>query len=542
MKHNDCHNPDSAALPKRVIEISGDPSVAPKLLVSTGETGQYVVLSHCWGKTPIAKLTDSLIPAFQKAIPFDLLSKSFSDAIDITRRLGFRYLWIDALCISQDNAEDWREEAPKMASYYGRSALMISATAAEDSSKGFLHDRHVPVSPMLGPERRYCLRQRLLRWDWDIDRSILSTRGWAAQERMLSPRILHFTKRQLIWECAEGFKFEASGIQEVQVGSGQIDQRFSKKKLQPYVTRAFEPPMDLIDEEVQRKDILERVRAWQQCVDEYSSRSLTIPSDKFHALSGVASIINHDGKMGQYLAGIWSNYVAAGLAWGRQYALLTPPPAYRAPSWSWASVDGTIGSLILASPPKLLEPTHNDEGRMWAAKFDIELVEHLIKLQDESNPYGTVLEGSYIVIKGTYITADEHRRLSKQLDNIGFDGQSIGLDKSNAFSCPCCGPRGPDDLGDGSDEDDDDDFDPRGRKRDYGDPHYDLCLFLFSDVWHNPGGFVDLLLLRWTDKDKKIAERVGLSRITIWEHEGPRESFCEKFLAADWKRAELKLV
>lgn len=528
-------------LPKRVIEISNDPSVAPRLLHNSGDLGQYVVLSHCWGNTTITKLTDSMIPSFQKAIPIDQLPKSFSDAIYITRRLGFRYLWIDALCISQDNAEDWAEEAPKMASYYGGSALMISASSAEDNSKGILHDRHVPISPMMGPNKKYCLRQRLLRWDWDISHSNLSTRGWAAQERMLAPRILHFTKRQLIWECSEGFKFEASGIQETIVGSGQIDYNFSKKKLQPYVTRAFEPPIDLGVEQAIREDVLERVRIWQQCVDEYSSRRLTIPSDKFPALSGVAAIINHDAQMGQYLAGVWSNHIAAGLAWGRQYALLTPPPAYRAPSWSWASVDGSISSLILASPVNLLETPSDDTGKMWAAKFDINLVEHHIKLQDEPNPYGVVLEGSYIIIEGTCITKDEHLRLSKELSKLRFDGQTIALDRTNAYSCPCCGPPGPDSLDDNLDEDDPDSSKQQG-KAEQGDAHFDLFLFLFSDVWHNPDGFVDLLLLRWTDEDNRVAERVGLSRTKIWSHEGPKESFCEKFLAADWKRMELKLV
>jgi hypothetical protein len=75
-----------------------------------------------------------LLPQFENAISSKLFPRSFKDTIHITRRLGFRYLWIDALCISQDDPADWNEEGPKMASYYGQSALMIAATTAEDSS------------------------------------------------------------------------------------------------------------------------------------------------------------------------------------------------------------------------------------------------------------------------------------------------------------------------------------------------------------------------------------------------------------------------
>ncbi|KAL0936934.1 uncharacterized protein CTRU02_209150 [Colletotrichum truncatum] len=393
----------------------------------------------------------------------------------------------------------------------------------------------------MGREMTYCLRQRLLRWDWDIKRSVLSTRGWAAQERMLAPRILHFTKRQLIWECLEGFKFEASGIQEKKIGRGQTDLDFNKSKLQPYITRAFDPPINLGINEAKPKDILKRVRVWQQCVDEYSKRHLTIPSDKFPAISGIAAIINHDGKMGQYLAGLWSNHVAAGLAWGRQNNILAHPPSYRAPSWSWASVDGWTSSLILSSRSQLLETPNNDTGKLWADKFDIALVDHNINMHDKSNPYGIVLEGSYITIEGTYVTRDEFLHLAEDLSKIEFDGPTIGLDRSDVFTCPCCKPSGPDDAEAFSDEENLDLLE-RLRESSKGDAHFDLCLFLFADVWHNTKGFVDLLHLRWTDENKGVAVRVGMSRTTIWEHQGSRESFCETFLAADWKRRAVKLV
>lgn len=557
-EHVGCSETTSVRLPKRVIEISANPSESPRLRITNGESGQYVILSHCWGSKGLAKLKDSLITEYQEAIAPEVLPRSFRDAIDITRRLGFRYLWIDALCISQDNAVDWAEEAPKMASYYGQSTLMIAATAAEDSSRGILTNRDVLYSPVLGKEQRYCLRQRLLRWVWDIKRSVLATRGWAAQERMLAPRIIHYTRRQMIWECAKGLRFEASGIDEKKIGSGQIDLDFKKEKLQPFVTKALDGANSAFDGQNDNVDrasdaklsqiSLNQIRTWQQCVDEYSKCSLTISSDKLHALSGVAAIVNHDGEMGQYLAGLWSKHVAAGLIWSRPWALLSSPSAYRAPSWSWASVDGEVSSLVLASLPELLQPSTDETGKKWAKRFDLKLIKHHMVLQDTRNAYGAVLEGSYIIVEGACITHKELLRLSKDIYEDSFNGPTTVLDKSNIYDCPCCGPPAQEN-GDSSQEDEEssqeqEDASAENQPQDdtHKPAHYDFCMFLISDAWRSPKGFVDMLLLSWVDQETKVAKRVGLLRMSLWQKKEDLEHFNQKFNAAERERWTLKLV
>lgn len=559
--HATCAKPAPAPLPKRVVEIPADSTEAPRLLVTDDDqTGQYVVLSHCWGSLGPAKLTDQLLTQFQEGIPLEQLPRSFLDAIHITRELGFRYLWIDALCISQDNATDWAEEAPKMALYYGQSALMIAATAAEDSSKGLLTERHVPYSPVMGKERKYCLRQKLLRWEWDIEYSVLASRGWAAQERMLAPRVLHYTKRQMIWECIEGFTFEASGIKDTVTGSGQIDMRYHKSKIQPFVMQGLNtrqiasaleqstPPANSMIPIPQEPTA--RVRAWYQCMDEFSKRSLTVSSDKLHAISGIASIMNHENQMGTYLAGIWSKHLASGLTWARPWALMKSPPEYRAPSWSWASLDGEVSTTVLASPPELLNPPDTAIGKKWAEKFELELVEESIVLQDPANPYGAVSEGSYIVIDGTCIAKDAFLALS----NEKADYLVVGFDKSNAADCPCCGPSDPEDLDEdvaepsatNAEEADADDYDPRIKPRkppkNPSDAHFDVAMYVISDAFYKEDGFIDLVLLAWVDEDKKVARRSGFSRMTIEQEEEKLEEFCEAFMGAAWERMRIKFV
>lgn len=197
--HLSCAKAAQVPLPKRIIEIPADPTQLCILRTNHNIQDHYVILSHCWGKSGIpSKLEKSLISTYERDIPVGELPKSFQDAVKITRWLGFRYLWIDALCIIQDSPKDWAEEAPKMSSYYGLSTLMIAAATPEDSSKGILGDRHISYSPAIGLQGKYCISSEKRDNIENMSSSVLATRGWAAQERILAPRIVHYTAQQLI--------------------------------------------------------------------------------------------------------------------------------------------------------------------------------------------------------------------------------------------------------------------------------------------------------------------------------------------------------
>jgi hypothetical protein len=130
---------------------------------------QYLTLSHCWGldnlksqehgnvdpaaRDQVQEVASFVMPMLKvdnlqqmrEEIPFDTLSRTFQEAIFITRRLGFRYLWIDSLCIIQGNAEDWAKESVMMSSVYSGSRLNIAATSARNGTEGCFRDRR-PVS------------------------------------------------------------------------------------------------------------------------------------------------------------------------------------------------------------------------------------------------------------------------------------------------------------------------------------------------------------------------------------------------------------
>jgi hypothetical protein len=126
---------DEISFPTRVLDVGGSSdSEVLRLVHGAGLVGRYVALSHCWGKNPVIKATKASLDSFLKCIDPGSLTRTFRDAVMITRRLRVRYLWIDSLCIVQDDNEDWEREAAKMAQVYSQSLVTLAASAASDGS------------------------------------------------------------------------------------------------------------------------------------------------------------------------------------------------------------------------------------------------------------------------------------------------------------------------------------------------------------------------------------------------------------------------
>ena len=104
--HVFCDTPEHPYLPIRVVDTGLNNGVV-KLVKTNEAKGRYICLSHCWGSSQIITTTRSTFEDRTKGIAWDDLSKTFQDAICLTRTLGFRYIWIDSLCIIQDDARDW---------------------------------------------------------------------------------------------------------------------------------------------------------------------------------------------------------------------------------------------------------------------------------------------------------------------------------------------------------------------------------------------------------------------------------------------------
>lgn len=304
-------------LPTRLLFLDGE-HVKLVETAGWGTLPRYATLSHCWGKLDFIRLTIDSLKTFKVDIRMDRLTKTFKDAISITQTLGIKYLWIDSLCIVQDSTQDWEVESALMASVYGGSSINIAATAAIDGNGGcFLRDpsfvgKVQTVQGVDSSAKMYSFAPSNLYYH-GVPNTHLAERAWCFQERLLAPRTLHFGTGDLFWECKTKDACESfpNGISNIFV---RDDFRLSRKPL---------------------SDI------WHEIVALYSGTKLTYSSDKLIALSGVAYAAQLESN-GVYCAGLWRADMEEQLCWSPLMVRRPRPKGYRAPSWSWAAIDGEV--------------------------------------------------------------------------------------------------------------------------------------------------------------------------------------------------------
>lgn len=200
--HHECDESDSSILPTRVIDVR---PVRPRLHLLNGASRQYIALSHCWGGVTSFRTTTATIDQHVEGFDIAALPQNFQDAVKVTRKLEIPYLWIDSLCIIQDDADDWEQEAGRMIDVYRNSVLTISAMSAQNSHEGFLHRRNSPGRfscevPFSSSERQIS-GTAIVSWPPSSPGpDVLATRGWTLQELILPSRVLHFSAEQMIWD------------------------------------------------------------------------------------------------------------------------------------------------------------------------------------------------------------------------------------------------------------------------------------------------------------------------------------------------------
>ncbi|KAL2062766.1 hypothetical protein VTL71DRAFT_5838 [Oculimacula yallundae] len=364
-------------LPKRVLDISlqtGEEEDIIKLVeVDKSVTqGKYIALSHCWGREGHFRLTESTLITMKNGLQTASLAKNFRDAIIITRLLGLRYLWIDALCILQDSQEDWELESAKMGQYYKKAWLTIAAGMSDGGKAGLLAKRSPHGLAHIRLQTRAIPVGEALTVYFALDpikpstQCPIRTRGWTFQEELLSRRYLSFETTQTYLRCGTIVHHEC----------GRQDDLLQE-----------ESPFMEGEQLLQSKD-------WLEIVRRYSSRNLTKESDKLPALSGLAH--EYCARWGgEYVAGLWKTDLWKNLLWRRNETYTLPEPKrpveYRAPSWSWASLDGRI---------EFVGPSNANDG----SKIQIQSVNIELK---GSDPMGQVLSGT-IEVRGIISKMDSY--------------------------------------------------------------------------------------------------------------------------------------
>lgn len=193
------HTPD---LPTRILEVDGDFNVPSVRLIETqGRKGRYCALSHCWGSTSSHSLfttTRKNIGTHLLGISLEKLPSTFRDAVILTRNLGIKYLWIDSLCIIQDDDDDWKRESAVMGLLYQNTSLVIAAAGSKDSAGGlFITKRPKPLTtqlPFLVDGNQQGVFNATVSPNDKIipNEGILRKRAWAFQEWCLARRIVFF--------------------------------------------------------------------------------------------------------------------------------------------------------------------------------------------------------------------------------------------------------------------------------------------------------------------------------------------------------------
>jgi hypothetical protein len=393
-QHQHCAEQKDVDLPTRLVHIPGDENQYLKVENTEGQTGRYVALSHCWGDGIAFKTTQATLNARQDGFPSELLARNFQDAIRITRRLGFEYLWIDALCIVQDCLDDWSSESSKMAQVYGNASLTISADLAPHSEFGILHPRNITTSHQFGLHNELCLQTRGKGWA-AIPSMPLTQRGWAFQERILSSRILHFLEEQVAWECNTTVYLEEHTAR--QLGHSA---HFSKHNLTWVLKHSSSSTRDggslqAVEPSSETMSLDTRIGHWNICVCELAVRHFAHVLDKLPSLSGLASAMEVPG-LGKYLAGVWEYDPFLSMAWFPRWPQV-PQTEYRAPSWSWAA---TMWQLMWYKAwERDPTPAEIKAWATWNSRFAPQLLSHCI-LHANVDPKGEVKEGSYIIVRG----------------------------------------------------------------------------------------------------------------------------------------------
>jgi hypothetical protein len=405
--HPKCKEMAEAKLPRRLIAIKiASGHLELRLKEFNGEIGRYIALSHCWGGFTGCQTTLANYRTKIKGIDYEDLPQTFKDAIYCAIQLEVAYVWIDSLCIIQDDAKDWEHESSLMSDVYSNAWLVLAAVSAGADSEGFLID---PIRLYRGVGLESCAGSG----DFDlvihhdmphpgfarggkssngpeplspVNVGPLGTRAWTLQETLLARRCIGFNEYEIVWECQSTNACEC-GLTEQRVKEEDFDGPVWVYREATGLMGAEHP--SILPRPLSRlHDFYSTVMEWRQLIiPNYVRRSLTVPGDKLPALSGLASIIA-ESFGDRYLAGIWLSDISFGLAWhvnrDRRQPARVASTVPLGPSFSWVSVDDIVRY-------RLPNPQRADGTAMYGS-VAVTVLDYDILLSG-TNPYGSVLGG-----------------------------------------------------------------------------------------------------------------------------------------------------
>lgn len=452
--HHDSCSSTTTFVPTRVIDVgASDGSVEPRLRKTTlqDQGKPYIAMSYCWGDqiqgNQNLKTTDDNLYERLNYIPLIDFPRVLQHAILITRKLGIRYIWIDALCIVQDQPleTDWKAEAGKMAQIYSSSWLTISAASSDCCTQGMFQERGdadvgivVEITSSAGKTESIGIRCEPRTLARELHYCKISHRGWTMQERTLSCRVLHFTRSQLFWECATDTHHEDGN-----------SERNSRGRVIPghthWIHRRDKQSLSARDRE-------QMAFRWYQILEEHSNRDLSYPADRLPALAGIAREY-YSYFPGDYLAGLWAAQLPANLMWSPRPGLRKGTALHssnlsgthhKLPSWSWAVYDGFVHQDLVMG---LVEYLGN---RMTFGGFMASVEHASVDADDEDSAYLGRINNGTIKLRGKlqslrYQSACNRAGLYSHGEDTSMPAPpthnlyTVGMDRDQDISRDCWG-------------------------------------------------------------------------------------------------------
>jgi hypothetical protein len=396
-------------MPSRLIHVqsSADGQVDARIVL-TEHTGTvpYLSLSYCWGGDQKSKTTEKSLLASKGIVNVASLPKTIIDAMIVTVNVGHKYLWVDSICILQDNYQDKANEIAKMPAIYSNAVCSIAASFPSSAREGFLQDRAgytdrvlaLNVRPRIGMAENISTGpeahpQKVFAFPIDLEDALvvepLSERGWCLQERLLSTRVLEYRRNQVRFLCP--FTGDHDESKNSKSDGWTRDWPSSVGDISFPRGPNSQTPATLLGWDIKNTDEFRKL--WYSIVEAYTNRTLAFTADRSLAISGIAQRIanmNKDRPIDSYAAGHWLSECPQDLLWYWRCPDWATNRKHmrRRPTWAWVSVDTEV-----QFPQKFEEYTQR------AAQ----LIDQRVKLRDSSAPFGDV-EQATLTIKGQIST------------------------------------------------------------------------------------------------------------------------------------------
>ena len=339
----------SRASPKRLIYLGSNRGSGNRVSIaqSADSRHDYCALSYCWGDDVenFGRTTKSNLQ--ERIVGFEAtdLPRTIQDSIFLCKCLGVLYLWIDSICIIQDDPEDWKRESPLMDHTYSNALFTLAAISSRHANEGLFATRSAASNDLWQPCRPPNVGftpWSIIQDPWvflDLEISValeskMSSRAWTLQEDILSPKKLYWTKYGIIWSCPayerkEWQEAEQQGPTrdgtQVEIEKGQcpnfLQRRraaFIHKNACSYVAR----------------------RAWGDALQQYLPRKISRSEDRLAAVGALVKVLQPQ-LQDTYFAGLWLRSLPEDLLW-RVSGTIPKAATQRQLSWSWATLPSCI--------------------------------------------------------------------------------------------------------------------------------------------------------------------------------------------------------